>query len=58
MLRTTCIALALISLASALDAQTFQRTIGGLFDDRPNCVETTIDGGSIIAGDRSIVEYV
>lgn len=58
MLRTTWIALALISLVSVLDAQTFQRTIGGVYDDRPHCVETTTDGGSIIAGDRSIVEYV
>lgn len=52
------LALTLLVLnAGPTAAQTFQRTIGGVYDDRPHCIETTVDGGSIICGDQSIVTY-
>jgi hypothetical protein len=40
-------------LAAPLGAQSFQRVIGGPLDDQPHCIESTIDGGSIIAGTES-----
>lgn len=50
--------LGVVGVTAALDAQTFQRTLGGAFDDRPNCVEKTTDGGSIICGDQSVLVFV
>lgn len=52
------LSISLVFLAAGpVAAQTFQRTIGGVYDDRPHCIETTIDGGSIICGDQSIATY-
>ncbi|MCA8960265.1 MAG: hypothetical protein KDC38_07115 [Planctomycetes bacterium] len=46
-----------LATTAGLEAQLFQRQLGGNLDDRPNCVERTIDGGSIICGDQSLVVY-
>jgi hypothetical protein len=43
----------LLLAAAPLGAQTFPRTLGGLLDDQPHCVESTTDGGYIIAGTES-----
>lgn len=44
---------ALLLAAAPLGAQTFQRTLGGLLDEQPHCIESTTDGGTIIAGTES-----
>jgi hypothetical protein len=40
-----------------VQGQTFHLLTGGGFDDRPSCIEKTIDNGYIISGDQSITEY-
>jgi hypothetical protein len=44
---------ALLSTPVLLDAQLFQRTLGGILDDQPQCIESTTDFGYIIAGTQS-----
>ena len=50
--------LTLCGASATLQAQTFQRVIGGGFDDRPSCVETTTDNGYIISGDLRVAIYI
>ncbi len=45
--------LALVVATSTSDAQLFERTLGGILDDQPQCIEHTNDGGYIIAGTES-----
>ena len=40
----------LLFIGSPLFAQTYERRISDLLDERPNCVENTLDNGTIIAG--------
>ena len=51
-------ALGALAATFGLEGQTFQRTLGGIYDDRPYCVEHTNDNGYIICGDQSIVERI
>ncbi len=47
--------IALLLLTSgAVHGQTFHHLTGGGFDDRPSCIEKTIDNGYIISGEQSI----
>ena len=39
-----------VFLGSPLFTQTYERRISDFLDERPNCVENTIDDGTIIAG--------
>lgn len=51
-------ALAMLLFCSGLvQGQTFHHLTGGGFDDRPSCIEKTIDNGYIISGDQSIAVY-
>jgi hypothetical protein len=52
-LRIHATAALLLLFAPPLGAQSFQRVIGGPLDDQPHCIESTIDGGAIIAGTES-----
>ncbi len=44
----------LLLTSGAVQGQTFHHLTGGGFDDRPSCIEKTIDNGYIISGDQSI----
>ena len=37
-------------LSTSVLAQPFERILSDVLDERPNCIEHTNDGGSIIAG--------
>jgi hypothetical protein len=44
---------ALLLAAAPLGAQPFQRVLVGPLDEQPHCIESTTDGGTIIAGTES-----
>jgi len=52
-LPSTLMAVLLFS-SGLVQGQTFHLLTGGGFDDRPSCIEKTIDNGYIISGDQSI----
>lgn len=53
----TTIMATLLLITGFVQGQTFHHLTGGGFDDRPSCIEKTIDNGYIISGDQSITEY-
>lgn len=44
----------LLFYSGLVQGQTFHHLTGGGFDDRPSCIEKTIDNGYIISGEQSI----
>ncbi len=46
-----------LALTTSLSAQTFQRMVGGVFEDEPTCIEHTVDDGYIISGTQSEIVY-
>ncbi len=42
-----------LAASATVEGQLFERTLGGILDDQPQCIEHTNDAGYIIAGTES-----